>query len=540
VSEELQRGAALIERMLGDPDLRRRFREDPAAILRQHGLGELATGLGRGRKALMTLELRESRSSLAGVMVAAAAEGVDFAHLAEHLAPQLGHDAGQVVRELVDHPHHAAAAHHPTTPAAPAKAALDTSVPVPALATPEHAASAAPTATPAQSAPSAAQPAAAAAPVAPAAVPATAAPAVSAPESAQLSVTGATETTHGAAGGGQAADGGTALGGADHHAAHHHPASSSPEQAGLSADVHDSILNYPGDDASSQQLAAWMGAHAERAGLPPELPVMAALTESGLRNVSYGDRDSVGFFQMRLGIWNEGPYSGYPDHPDLQIQWFIDHALAVRAQDPQLAQSPNTWGEWVADVEQPAAQYRYRYQLQLPTAQALVHGTDMTAAATAAAVAPPIPVGTAALRVAMHYVGTPYRWGGSTPATGFDCSGLVQYTYAQEGVQLPRVAAEQFDVGIPIARDHLRPGDAVFFADLGGDIHHVGLYIGDGRFVNAPETGQDVKVASLSDPYYAAQYAGARRYTASALSNPSSYARPLPTIGSGGASAAGS
>jgi cell wall-associated NlpC family hydrolase len=271
-----------------------------------------------------------------------------------------------------------------------------------------------------------------------------------------------------------------------------------------------------------------MGAHAVRAGLPPELPVMAALTESGLRNVAFGDRDSVGFFQMRQGVWDRGAYAGYLHRPGRQIKWFIEHALAVRAEDPAVAQSPDTWGQWIAKIEQPAAQYRFRYQPQLSVAQELLRGVDFAALQRAI----PTRVGEAALQVAMHYLGTPYQWGGSNPSTGFDCSGLVQYAYAQEGVQLPRVAAAQFDVGIPVPRTDLRPGDAVFFAEPGGDVHHVGLYVGDGRFVNAPETGEDVKISSLSDPYFAAQYAGARRYTAGLLGDPSRYARTMPTVGS--------
>ena len=148
-----------------------------------------------------------------------------------------------------------------------------------------------------------------------------------------------------------------------------------------------------------------MGAHAAKAGLPPELPVMAALTESGLRNLNYGDRDSVGFFQMRTGIWNEGPYTGYATNPELQIQWFIDHALAVKAQYPGLAENPSSWGELVANVEQPAAEYRYRYQLQLGMAQQLLHGADLTPPPPA----PPIPLGQAALKVALAQLQNPGR-----------------------------------------------------------------------------------------------------------------------------------
>jgi cell wall-associated NlpC family hydrolase len=267
-----------------------------------------------------------------------------------------------------------------------------------------------------------------------------------------------------------------------------------------------------------------MGAHAQKAGLPPELPIMAALTESGLRNLTYGDRDSVGFFQMRLGIWNEGAYAGYPDHPDLQIQWFIDHAVAVRAQYPGLAPSPSTWGEWVADVEQPAAAYRYRYQLQLAAAQALLQGADLAPAAGSVA---PVSAGQAALDAAMHLVQSPSH--ATTLRTGPDAPGLLQYAYARQDIQLPPAAAEQFDVGVPVARHALRPGDAVFFAQRDGYVHDVGIYAGHGTFVSASPDGR-VSVTSLDDPRFADQYAGARRYSAQTLGDPRSYARPLPTI----------
>jgi len=139
-------------------------------------------------------------------------------------------------------------------------------------------------------------------------------------------------------------------------------------------------LEYPGDDATKQQLAAWLAASAQKAGLPPELPVMAALVESGVANLHGGDADSVGFFQMRVGIWNKGEYAGYPDNPALQMKWFIDHALAVKQQriaagDAGFGNDPSTWGNWIADVERPAEQFRGRYQERLAQAQALLGGT---------------------------------------------------------------------------------------------------------------------------------------------------------------------
>ena len=136
-------------------------------------------------------------------------------------------------------------------------------------------------------------------------------------------------------------------------------------------------LEYPGDSAGKQQLAAWLAAHAQKAGLPPELPVMAALVESGVANLKGGHADSVGFFQMRVGIWDKGEYAGYPERPELQAKWFIDHALAVKkariaAGDANFGEDPSAWGNWIADVERPAAQYRGRYQLRLQEARGLL------------------------------------------------------------------------------------------------------------------------------------------------------------------------
>ena len=133
-------------------------------------------------------------------------------------------------------------------------------------------------------------------------------------------------------------------------------------------------VSYPGDEAPKESLAQWMAAGATARGIPPELPVMAALVESGLSNLSYGDRDSVGFFQMRERYWNQGEYAGYPDRPELQLEWFIDQAGLERARRSArgLVTTELEFGEWIADVERPSAQYRYRYQLRLSEARALV------------------------------------------------------------------------------------------------------------------------------------------------------------------------
>ena len=98
---------------------------------------------------------------------------------------------------------------------------------------------------------------------------------------------------------------------------------------------------------------------------------MASLVESGMKNLHFGDGDSVGFFQMRVGIWNKGDYAGYPDKPELQVKWFLDQAEAVKKQRIAAGKSiddPNQFGDWIADVERPAEQYRGRYQLRLDEA----------------------------------------------------------------------------------------------------------------------------------------------------------------------------
>jgi cell wall-associated NlpC family hydrolase len=490
----VERSVVLIEALLTDSALRERYRADPGRVLSEHGL----TSLSDQQRALLTLELRESRSSLAGAGFAAAADALQATEAAAHAAPGWAHAAAQEISRLVR------GATPRTAPRSPGTGAPLRPARVPPLAQPSappgHRDAVRSPAAPSPGSP--AQRNAASAPN-----PVTAVPAGRHP------VTRAAHRAHPVTPGERRADAREAR-------------SAAGQLAGPSGLEHE--LAYPGDDASARRLAHWMAAHAARAGLPPELPVMAALTESGLRNLSYGDRDSVGFFQMRTGIWNRGAYAGYAHDAALQIQWFIDQALAVRAAhagDPAFGHDPSRWGEWVADIEQPAAAYRGRYQTQLPEAQALLTGFSPHAAP-----APAPSSGAGALRVAERYLGTPYDWGGSSPRTGFDCSGLVQFAFAQVGIQLPRVAAEQFHTGIAVARADLAPGDAVFFADPSGTVHHVGLYIGQGRFINAPATGEEVRVDSLSEPYFADQYAGARRF-AIADAGTRGYARTLPVLG---------
>ncbi len=110
---------------------------------------------------------------------------------------------------------------------------------------------------------------------------------------------------------------------------------------------------------------------------------MAALVESGMRNLPGGDADSVGFFQMRASIWDQGEYAGYRQAPKLQVKWFLDHAEAVKRDRLArgLPMDEKAYGEWIADVERPAAQYRGRYQLRFEEARELLRARDVHAPA---------------------------------------------------------------------------------------------------------------------------------------------------------------
>lgn len=107
---------------------------------------------------------------------------------------------------------------------------------------------------------------------------------------------------------------------------------------------------------------------------------------------------------------------------------------------------------------------------------------------------------TTAVAVALRQVGAPYQYGGRSPG-GFDCSGLVYYAYQEAGKRLPRTTGQLWSELPPVSRQDIRIGDVLFFK-VGGKMSHVGLYVGDDRFVHAPSTGRTVSVASLNAPFY--------------------------------------
>ena len=143
-------------------------------------------------------------------------------------------------------------------------------------------------------------------------------------------------------------------------------------------------------------------------------------------------------------------------------------------------------------------------------------GAALALLLAACASTPPSPVVTdpaAAERAAgqaLKMVGKPYRYGGATPA-GFDCSGLVQYSYKQAGVALPRSTEALMRTSTPLRGMHLRRGDLLFFDQDGKKKSHVGIYLGDGKFVHAPSSGKQVRTDKLDSPYWKKHLAEVRR-----------------------------
>jgi hypothetical protein len=359
LSEEAARSADLLERLLTDAKFRAEFRKDPAGVARNFGVDNLADELASVQKSMQTLELRESRSGLAGVVMAAAVEVVGVVDLIQHLqadATRFTPDAAKVVGNLVSRTSldaiklaeaEQAHAHAHAPPFGGAED--DSGIQGMSVDREVRSGPGAQTFSVAKSQP-------------PAEADVT-------PHSDAVE-----DQSHRRSGEVNASSVFAAV--TTDSDPHGRPLDEAPAGIGGSI-IPEGADIYPGDDAPPEQVAIWMGRRARQAGLPAELPVMASLVESRLRNLDHGDADSVGFFQMRLSIWNKGEYAGYPEDPEIQMQWFIDQALKVRQArlnqgkgDPAVA--PAGWGEWIADIERPAEQFRHRYRLQLEEASRLV------------------------------------------------------------------------------------------------------------------------------------------------------------------------
>jgi cell wall-associated NlpC family hydrolase len=557
---EAEAAARVLERLLADPGFREYFRRNPVAASREEGLESLAQEMATSSgKAMETLDDRESRSSLAGVFMAAALEGAGVWDFSKDLVPHLNGIPEQVEDVLSRVHQHGGV----TTPAGLADVGVPGAVTplVEQPPAPPNAAGEFPAITPEQVAGAQDDPAA---PDDPAPADDPAPPDGGDDEDEEEededdasdgeqrdaddgpggdgSTGGGDDGDHDDTSDGAPASGGEGSGGGDGETGAsvgdsgdggHDPQLGVDDSGDAGqVDVGDVADGYPGDTAARADIATWMASEAQKRGLPPELPVMAALTESDLHNLKYGDADSLGYFQMRAGTWNQGEYAGYSDHVELQLKWFLDQADAVKRQRVAAGKpvdDANGYGDWIADIERPKAEYRGRYQLHLDDARGLLRksdggGDDRGGGKAELQVEPAVDddgaAGTramAALAEARKQLGTPYQWGGSSPSTGFDCSGLVQWAYAKVGIEIPRTSEQQIlaSNGKAVDREHLKPGDLVFFRDAGGDVHHVGISLGGDKFLNAPHTGAKVRIDDLDQPYYAREFAGGRRFDSS-------------------------
>ncbi len=115
------------------------------------------------------------------------------------------------------------------------------------------------------------------------------------------------------------------------------------------------------------------------------------------------------------------------------------------------------------------------------------------------------------LRTAYSQLGLRYRRGGSSPRTGFDCSGFTAWVFDKYGIDLPRSSREQYHIGRKVKRSNLKKGDLVFFRTRGRRISHVGIYLEDGKFIHSPRTGRRIHVSSLDQGYWGRRYVGGRR-----------------------------
>ncbi|HVV12126.1 C40 family peptidase [Amycolatopsis sp.] len=223
--------------------------------------------------------------------------------------------------------------------------------------------------------------------------------------------------------------------------------------------------------------------------------VATAMQESTLRNLDHGDRDSLGLFQQRPSQgWGTAEQITNPTYAATQ---FYQHLLAVPAwQQMSLDQAAQT----VQSSGTPTAYSQHEQDANQVIAA--VQGATCATVGTGDCnnIQAPNPTAALALTYSCNQIGLPYVWGGNGPASGdagFDCSGLTKAAYDSSGISLPRTAQTQYNAGplVP-AGQPLLPGDLVFYGTA-GKVHHVGLYIGAGKMINAPTFNVPIEVANV-------------------------------------------
>jgi hypothetical protein len=239
------------------------------------------------------------------------------------------------------------------------------------------------------------------------------------------------------------------------------------------------------DEIPPEQVAA-MRAAAATCGLPwPVLAAIAKVESDFGRTMATSSAGAIGYGQFLPATWvvygNGGDPYDYRDALPAMARYLCDHG---GPRDLRAA----IWAYNHAD-----------WYVERVLALAVRYGG-----------APPSRV----VDLARSQIGRPYVWGGASPATSFDCSGLVQWAYRQVGVSLPRTAQQQYDATARLRPDQLRPGDLVFFANTYPShewVTHVGLYVGNGRMVNAPTRGDVIREMDVFTGFWGAHYTGGGR-----------------------------
>lgn len=241
--------------------------------------------------------------------------------------------------------------------------------------------------------------------------------------------------------------------------------------------------------------------------LPPrawQIAIQAGSAESALTNLTYGDRDSLGIFQMRPSMGWGSPEQLHD--VEYQITKFYSVLTGIAGWDSMRP------GDAAQQVEQSG--FPDRYNLFEGFASGIVkkngHVQDVSGCSGLSQAGGKI--AKVVIAAARKYLGTPYAWGGGTSGgpsagmapddgiVGFDCSSLVQYAYAKAGITMPRQSRDQFDAGKHIPWAKRKPGDLVFWADASGNpdaIHHVAIYIGADKVIQAPQSGDTVKISTV-------------------------------------------
>jgi hypothetical protein len=251
-------------------------------------------------------------------------------------------------------------------------------------------------------------------------------------------------------------------------------------------------------DNEQRGIAALVVAIGKQRNLAPrawQIAIQAGMTESGLHNLTYGDRDSLGIFQMRPSMgW--GTVAQVTD-PPYQVNKFYDVLLQV----PDWANRRP--GESAQAVERSA--FPDRYHKWEPMAVHLVQNVgqvvDVAGCGQGLGLAlPPSQRASGAMQFALAEQGKPYVWGATGP-NSYDCSGLMLRAYEAAGVVLPRVSRDQYKAGAMLPVRNAQPGDLLFWAydpSNPATIHHVAMYLGNGRIVEAQQTGVPVHIRAVS------------------------------------------